>query len=120
VEQPCGYVEKGHEQMVYKLKKALYGFKQAPRAWYSRIKSYFMKEGFEWCHYEHTLFIKNKARGKILIICLYVDDLIFTGNDETMFVKFKSSMMHVFDMSGLGKMTFFLGWGVAKGWWNIY
>jgi len=47
VEQPCGYVEKGHEQMVYKLKKALYGFKQAPRAWYSRIKSYFMKEGFE-------------------------------------------------------------------------
>jgi hypothetical protein len=26
-----------------------------------------------------------------------------------MFVKFKSSMMHVFDMSGLGKMTFFLG-----------
>jgi hypothetical protein len=40
VEQPCGYVEKGHEQMVYKLKKALMDS-------YSRIESYFMKKGFE-------------------------------------------------------------------------
>jgi cell division GTPase FtsZ len=50
------------------------------------------------------LFIKNKAEGKILIISLYVDDLIFTGNDESMFVKFKSSMMGKFDMTDLGKM----------------
>ncbi|RVW64797.1 Retrovirus-related Pol polyprotein from transposon TNT 1-94 [Vitis vinifera] len=47
VEQPCGYVQKGHEQKVYKLKKALYGLKQAPRAWYSRIEAYFMKEDFK-------------------------------------------------------------------------
>ena len=40
MEQPCGYVQKGHEQKVYKLKKALYGLKQAPRAWYSRIEAY--------------------------------------------------------------------------------
>jgi hypothetical protein len=114
VEQPCGYVKKGCEQMVYKLKKALNGLKQAPRAWYSRIESYFVKEGFERCQYEHTLFIKNKARGKILIISLYVDDLIFTGNDESMFVKFKSSMMREFDMTDLGKMRFFLGIEVVQ------
>jgi hypothetical protein len=59
MEQPCGYVEKGYEQMVYKLKKALYGLNQAPWGWYSHIDSYFMKEGFKWCHYEHTLFIKH-------------------------------------------------------------
>jgi len=41
VEQPCGYVQKGHEKKVYRLKKALYGLKQAPRAWYSRIEAYF-------------------------------------------------------------------------------
>jgi len=41
VEQPCGYVKKGHEDKVYKLKKALYGLKQAPCAWYSRKKSLF-------------------------------------------------------------------------------
>jgi len=73
-----------------------------------------MKEGFERCQYEHTLFIKNKAGGKILIISLYVDDLIFTGNDESMFIKFKSSMMREFDMTDLGKMRFFLGIEVVQ------
>ena len=109
VEQSPGYEQKGNEQKVYKLKKALYGLKQAPRAWYSRIESYFMKEGFKKCHYEHTLFIKTGKGGKILIVCLYVDDLIFTGNDEIMFAEFKKSMMLEFDMTELGKMRYFLG-----------
>ena len=55
--QPPGYVIKGEEDKVYRLKKVLYGLKQAPRAWYNRIKTYFMKEGFEKCPYEHILFV---------------------------------------------------------------
>lgn len=109
VEQPLGYVKKGYEHKVYKLKKALYGLKQAPRAWYSRIEAYFLKEGFEKCDYEHTLFIKTGKEGKLLILSLYVDDLIFTGNDELMVSEFKSSMKHEFDMTDLGKMRYFLG-----------
>ena len=101
VEQPCGYVQKGNEQKVYKLKKVFYGLKQAPRAWYSRIEAYFLKEGFEKCDYEHTLFIKTNKEGKVLIVSLYVDDLIFTGNDELMFIEFKHSMKHEFDMTTL-------------------
>jgi len=75
---------------VYKLKKALYGLKQAPRSWYSRIESYFLKEDFERCPHEHTLFVNTSSNGKFLIISLYVDDLIFTGNDESMFAEFKN------------------------------
>jgi hypothetical protein len=37
VEQPMGYVIKGDEEKVLKLKNALYGLKQAPSAWNSRI-----------------------------------------------------------------------------------
>ena len=44
-----------------------------------------------------------------MIVCLYVDDLIFTGNDEIMFAEFKKSMMLEFDMTDLGKMRYFLG-----------
>ena len=44
VEQPCGYVQKGHEHKIYKLKKVLYSLKQAPHAWYNCIEAYFMKE----------------------------------------------------------------------------
>ena len=42
-------------------------------------------------------------------MCLYVDDLIFTGNDEIMFDEFKKSMILEFDMTNLGKMRYFLG-----------
>lgn len=114
VEQPCGYVQKGNEHKVYKLKKALYGLKQAPRAWYSRIEAYFMKEGFKRCDYEHTLFIKTRKEDKVLIVSLYVDDLVFTGNDDFMFTEFRNSMKQEFDMTDLGKMRYFLGLEVLQ------
>ena len=109
VDQPPGYVKKGSKHMVYKLKRALYGLKQAPRSWYNRIDTYFSKAGFHKCPYEHTLYIKTGEKGNLLIVCLYVDDLIFTGNDEGMFRTFKQSMMKEFEMTDLGKMKYFLG-----------
>lgn len=109
VEQPRGYELEKYPQKVYKLKKALYGLKQAPRAWFSRIEAHFVSQGFEKCYSEQTLFIKTKEGGKILIVSLYVDDLIFTGNDEIMFAEFKSSMLKEFDMTDLGRMRYFLG-----------
>jgi hypothetical protein len=120
VEQPRGYEKKGEEHKVYRLKKALYGLKQAPRAWYSRIETYFVKEGFERCNCEHTLFIKTGNEGTILIVSLYVDDLIFTGNSESLFVKFKNSMKLEFDMTDLGKMKYFLGVEVLQNSDGIY
>lgn len=109
VNQPQGFVIKGKENMVYKLKRALYGLKQAPRAWYNKVESYFSKEGFEKCNSEYTLFVKTESGKGILIVSLYVDDLIFTGDNVVMFEEFKKSMKREFDMSDLGKMTYFLG-----------
>lgn len=94
---------------MYQLHKALYGLKQAPRAWFSRIKAHFIKEGFQGCDYEQTLFTKRSKEGKIIIVSVYVDDLIFTGHDENLMLEFKASMMREFDMSDLGCMSYFLG-----------
>lgn len=101
-------MQKGGAEKVYKLSKALYGLKQAPRAWFSRIEAHFVSEGFQRCHSEQTLFVKTN-KGKILIVSVYVDDLIYTGDDELMIAEFKNSMMRWFDMTDLGKMRFFLG-----------
>ena len=109
IDQPLGYVKVGNEHKVYKLKKALYGLKQAPRAWHSQIDAYFLKEDFKKCPYEHTLLVKIGDRGKRYIVCLYVDDLIYSGNDSAMFEKFKKSMMVDFDMFDIGMMPYFLG-----------
>ena len=99
---------------MYSLRRALYCLKQAPRAWYNRIESYFLKEGFQKCPYEHTLFLKRSSQGMFLLMCLYVDDLIFTGNDETLFSSFKNSMMKEFEMTDLGRMRYFLGLEVLQ------
>lgn len=104
-----GYVIKDNEHKVYKLHKALYGLKQAPRAWFSRIESYFLGEGFKRSSSEHTLFIKKNDKGNVLIVNIYVDDLIYTGDNEDMLLEFKQSMKREFEMSDLGRMRFFLG-----------
>ena len=108
INQPPGYVKFGNEHKVYRLKKALYGLKQAPRVWYNRIEIYFLKEGFQKCPYEHTHFIKVEDGGKMPIVCLYVDDLIYTGSNTAMFESFKKSMMAEFEMSDLSMMHYFL------------
>ena len=108
IDQPPRYVKPGHENQVYKLKKALYGLKQAPRAWYSCIDAYFVKEGFLKYPYEFTLYTKFGVDGKMLIVCLYVDDLIYVSNDGVMLADFKKSMMNEFDMIDLGLMRYFL------------
>nr|GEV52305.1 hypothetical protein [Tanacetum cinerariifolium] len=109
VEQPQGYVVQGNEGKVYRLRKALYGLKQAPRAWYRRIESYFLKEGFEKCPYEPTLFIKLSKENAFLIVSIYVDDLIITGSTLDLIEQFKVSMRSEFEMSNMGEMCFFLG-----------
>ena len=80
VEQPPGYEVVGEEHKVY---RALYGLKQAPWAWYKRIDSYLMSNGFSKSNSEPTLYIKATS-GNVLIVVLYVDDLIFTRNDKVL------------------------------------
>lgn len=109
VDQPQGYEKEGQEHLVYQLHKALYGLRQAPRAWYSCIKNHFVKDDFQTCDSDHTLFVKKGNDGSILIVSIYVDDLLYTGNDVQLMTEFKISMMKQFDMSDLGRMNYFLG-----------
>lgn len=108
MEQPKGFESSEENEKVYKLKKALYGLRQAPRAWYSRIEGYFVREGFKKCYCEHTLFVKTEGEN-CLIVSLYVDDIIYTSNSDVMIEKFKASMKEEFSMIDLGKMKYFLG-----------
>ncbi|CAJ2666383.1 unnamed protein product [Trifolium pratense] len=108
VEQPEGFAVQGGEDKVYLLKKALYGLKQAPRAWYSKINDHLLSIGFEKSLSESTLYVKHKGKNS-LIISLYVDDLLVTGDDTRLVEEFKQEMMQAFEMTDLGLMTFFLG-----------
>ncbi|KAL4362450.1 hypothetical protein GQ457_04G012430 [Hibiscus cannabinus] len=115
IEQPPGFFVKGNEEKVCKLKKALYGLKQAPRAWYKKIDSYLIEKGFERSKNEHTLYVKNQGKNDFLIVSLYVDDLLVTGNSSNMVLSFKEEMKKKFEMTDLGLMNYFLGMEVHQG-----
>ncbi|GJW86882.1 retrovirus-related pol polyprotein from transposon TNT 1-94 [Tanacetum coccineum] len=69
---------------------------------------------FEWCArgrscpYEHALYVKQDGN-KLLFVALYVDHIIFMGNDEKMVMEFKEAMTKEFEMTDLGLMKYFLG-----------
>eukprot|EP01018_Ginkgo_biloba_P011369 Gb_30477 [translate_table: standard] len=108
VEKPQGFEIVGKENKVYKWKKSLYGLKQAPRAWCLRINTYFQQKGFQKSSSDPNLYIKVIG-SNILIVSLYVDDLIYTGNNHHMLHDFKVDMCKEFEMSDLGQLHYFLG-----------
>lgn len=59
-------------------------------------------------------FIRIEDEGKMLMVCLYVDDLIYTRNDRAMFENFKESMMVEFDMFDLRMIHYFFGIEVVQ------
>nr|GEX58380.1 Gag-Pol polyprotein [Tanacetum cinerariifolium] len=46
VAQPNGFVYPDHPEKVYRLRKSLYGMKQAPRAWYDELSKFLTSKGF--------------------------------------------------------------------------
>ena len=90
-----------------RLKRVLYGLKQAPCAWYTRIDSYFTRLGFAKSEADPNLY-QIVVEGKLLIIFLYVDDLILTG-DEILIHSCKADLAKEFKMKDLGLFHYFLG-----------
>lgn len=108
VAQPEGFVKEGKEDMVYKLLKALYGLRQAPRAWYEKLNSCLENLGFKKCPSEHAVYTCKSGEDK-LIVAVYVDDLLVTGNSVDMIERFKKQMNQWFEMTDMGKLSYYLG-----------
>lgn len=112
--QPPGFVRKGEEQKVLRLHKALYGLRQAPRAWNSKLDTVLQDLGFIKCKIEHGLYtrVKNSCR---LVVGVYVDDLIIMGESSSELIAFKTEMKKVFKMTDLGTLSYYLGIEVHQG-----
>ena len=90
-----------------RLKIPLYGLKQAPRAWYTKIDNYFTRLGFTKSEADENLY-QIMLEGKLLIIFLYVDDLILTG-DEKLIHSCKDDLAREFESKDMGLLKYFLG-----------
>lgn len=112
VKQPEGFEIKGKEDKVYKLNKALYCLRQAPRAWNEKLNKVLEQLSFKRCSKEPALYRKQEGN-QILLVAVYVDDLLITGSDQTMIHGFKRESSN-FEMSDLGLLTYYLGIEVSQ------
>lgn len=76
------------ESIVYKLKKVLYGLKQALRAWYIQLDLYFTTMGLKRSNYELAVYFQISEHVHLLV-SVYVDDLLVTRFPEEEVVLFK-------------------------------
>jgi hypothetical protein len=59
VRQPPGFENLKYPDRVYKLSKALYGIKQAPRVWYARLKTFLLEHEYVMRSVDKTIFTLN-------------------------------------------------------------
>ncbi|GJW43741.1 putative ribonuclease H-like domain-containing protein [Tanacetum coccineum] len=111
--QPPGFEDPDFPDRVYKVKKALYGLHQAPRAWYETLSTYLLDNGFQRGKIDKTLFIK-RHKGDILLVQVYVDDIIFGSTKKELCNAFEKLMHEKFQMSSMRELTFFLGLQVQQ------
>ncbi|GBL75923.1 Retrovirus-related Pol polyprotein from transposon TNT 1-94, partial [Araneus ventricosus] len=104
--QPQGYDDGARK--VCKLNKNLYGLKQAPRQWFHKFQQFMNKVKFKQSTFDPFFFIR-KEKGRKVIICLYVDDLLIAGSDPDEVKTVINLLQNEFEMSKYAPATEFLG-----------
>jgi hypothetical protein len=108
MEQPPGYTDPLFPRHVCRLKRALYSFKQAPRAWFHRFSSFLLQIGFLSSKADSSLFVYHTTLGTIYLL-LYVDDIVITGSNTSLVHQFIASLSNEFSLKDLGALHYFLG-----------
>ena len=88
--------------------------KQSSRAWFSRFSEVILSIDFVRCHSYYTCFICRCFDDRCIILLVYVDDIILTGDDTVGIAHVKQSLGKVFDVRDLGALKYFLGIKVTR------
>lgn len=93
---------------VCRLKKSLYGLKQASRQWFAKLTLELIHQGYVQSKNDYSLLIKNTSESFILAV-VYVDEIILTGGDVDSINSLKLHLHNTFSIKDLGHLSFFLG-----------
>ena len=116
MELPEGYRD-GHEGMVCKLNKSLYGLKQSPRNWYLLFSGFIMKQmGFKATVSDPCLFFKRSRTGRLILLFLFVDDTqtSYHRDDQSEWNELKAMLVKRFDTKDLGESKWILGMRISR------
>ena len=106
--QPEGFVEKGKENLVCRLKKSIYGLKQSPRCWNIAIDDHLKKMKFTQTEGDPCLYV-SRDKGETVIIAVYVDDILIVGKTDERIAEVKAAIANRFEVKDMGQLHYFLG-----------
>ena len=107
MEQPSGFQTAGKDK-VLRLKRAIYGLKQAARAWWIELDKSLKDFGFHRIYADAGIFICRHEDGTYAIMLAYVDDIIITGPDYQVTINRKKLFMERWECRDLGECKEFL------------
>ncbi|GJW93895.1 retrotransposon protein, putative, ty1-copia subclass [Tanacetum coccineum] len=107
MEQPEGFVNPKYPNRVCKLKRSIYGLKQASRQWNKRFDDEIKKFGFTQNRDEPCVYLKASG-SNVTFLILYVDDILIMGNNIPMLQDVKSYIGRCFTMQDLGEVAYIL------------
>src|SRR5215216_4133055 len=98
----------GHRQAnkVARLRKCIYGLKQASREWYSKLSTFLTEKNFTPAHFDPCVFIHKTEE---VIVSVFVDDLVFYGPDQSVIARLIKELEIQFEVKNLGNATWLLG-----------
>jgi len=99
------------ETKVCRHKKAIYGLKQSPRAWFEKFSLTISVIGFHQCHSDHSVFVQRIKSG-IVVLNVYVD-ILLTGSDSAGLLETKQYLKCYFVTKDMRCPKYFLGINVA-------
>nr|GEX05033.1 retrotransposon protein, putative, Ty1-copia subclass [Tanacetum cinerariifolium] len=108
MEQPEGFVNLKYPNRVCKLKRSIYGLKQASRQWNKRFYDEIKKFGFTQNCDEPCVYIKASG-SNITFLILYVNDILIMGNSIPTLQIVKTYLEKCFSMKDLGEAAYILG-----------
>jgi hypothetical protein len=111
--QPVGFVVKGKEHKVCKLRRSIYGLKQASRQWYLKFHQAIISNGFQMIEEDHCVYIK-RSKNNFIVITLYVDDILLAANDKMLIESTKQWLSATFDMKDMGEASYILGVKISR------
>ncbi|KAL0399838.1 UNVERIFIED_CONTAM: Copia protein [Sesamum radiatum] len=104
---PQGFSKEG-ETRVCKLKKSLYGLRQASRNWYHKFAKALINVEFQQSRVDHSLFT-YKSGESFVVALIYVDDVILIGNDANKIKEAKVYLNKKLRHQRFGTAEIFLG-----------
>lgn len=108
------YFESGDSKdMVCKLKKSIYGLKQASRQWYHKFHQKIISFGFEVNSVDDCVYHRFSG-SKFIFLVLYVDDILLATNDIDLLHETKRFLSGIFEMKDLGDANFVLGIQISR------